>query len=136
MSTGVEQEQGKTVIDTAKDEKLQEMPQNTKEKANKVPELSNTCYGYGMTAEASTPEWVSQVGEITKRPKTFKDLWFVYFKEPEQNEENDVGSLTKQWAESLFINEEIKGGESNSLLSEKLPEDEEVIKEEQHHKQT
>ena len=41
MSTEVEQEQGKTVIDTAKDEKLQEMPQNTKEKANKVPELSN-----------------------------------------------------------------------------------------------
>ena len=88
-----------------------------------------------MTAEASTLERVSQVGEITKRPETLKDFWFVYFKEPEQNEENDEGSLTKQWAESLFINEEIKG-ESNSLLSEKLPEDEEVIKEEQHHKQT
>jgi len=41
-----------------------------------------------------------------------------------------VGSLRKQSAESLFINEEIKGGESNSLSSEKLPEDEEVIKEE------
>jgi len=136
MSKGVEQEQGKTVIDTAKDEKLEEMLQNTKEKANNVPELSNTPYGYGMTAEASTLERVSQVGEITKRPETLKDLWFVYFKEPEQNEENDVGSLTKQLAESLFINEEIKGGESNSLLSEKLPEDEEVIKEEQHHKQT
>ena len=110
------------------------MLQNTK--ANKVPELSNTPYGYGMTAEASTLERVSQVGEITKRPETLKDLWFVYFKEPEQNEENYVGNLTKRWAESFFINEEIKGGESNSLLSEKLPEDEEVIKEEQHHKQT
>ena len=89
-----------------------------------------------MTVEASTQERVSQVGEITKRPETLRDLWFVYFKEPEQHEEYDVGSLTKQWAESLFINEEIKGGDSNSLLSEKLPEDEEVIKEEQHHKQT
>ena len=88
-----------------------------------------------MTAEASTLERVSQVGEITKRPETLKDFWFVYFKDPEQNEENYVGSLTKQWAESLFINEEI-GGDSNSLLSEKLPEDEEVIQEEQHHKQT
>jgi len=47
-----------------------------------------------------------------------------------------VGSITNQWAESLFINEEIKGGDSNSLLSEKLSEDEEVIKEWQHHKQT
>ena len=100
-------EQGKTVIDTAKDEKLQEMLQNTKEKLKKVPELSNTPYGYGITAEASTLERVSQVGEITKRPETLKGLWFVYFKEPEQNEENAVGSLTKQWAESLFINEEI-----------------------------
>ena len=40
MSTGVDQEQGKTVIDTAKD--LQAMLQNTNEKANKVLELSNT----------------------------------------------------------------------------------------------
>ena len=93
MSTGVEQEQGKTVIDTAKDEKLQKMLQNTKEKSNNVPELSNTPYGYGMTAEASTLERISQVGEITKKPEKLKDLWFVYFKEPEQNEENGVGSL-------------------------------------------
>ena len=107
MSKGVAQEQGETVIDIAKDEKLEEMLQNTKEKLKKVPELSNTPYGYGITAEASTLERVSQVGEITRRPETLKDLWFGYFKEPEQNEENAVGSLTKQWAESLFINEEI-----------------------------
>jgi len=62
------------VIDTTKDEKLQEMLQNTKEQANKVPELSNTPYGYGMTAEASTLERVSQVGEIKKRPEMLRDL--------------------------------------------------------------
>jgi len=98
MFTRTEQEQKKVAAKAVENKDLREQPKERKEGGSMHS-------GNETNDEAEPLVQTTQRKNMTERPKTL-DIPTISSANQEQGGEEDVDSLTKQWAEGLFVNEE------------------------------